>query len=174
MILEVFLDIFQAIAIGVGVGAATVGVAHILVAKADHFISPDEERLLRVDEYVIKSAFFILFFSQAIIAYFQLSGSSSITLELEDVITWSMLSIIFTTMVFIGYGVIRESHGIVVQLTTWYALAFISALPTNVPIRMDVFMLSFVFFTIFTLYIVAKVRSSLVTTHTTEVKQSRL
>lgn len=158
------IELIRIFAVSLGVGTATVGLAHILLARVDRFISEEERPFLRVDQITLKIAFFLLLFSQLAVSIMELPVLVS-TFSVQTQALWVLTSALFIAMVFGSFGVVRESEAIAVQVALWYGSLFILFIPQVLPVNLPMFYFTLTLFALFTLYLLQRTRHHLRLTH---------
>jgi len=169
MLLGALLSVFKLLAVAIGAGAATVMIAQSLAASEDKVISKDEDRLLRVVALTARAGLLLLIIFQTCITALSLktvlyAGEYVIALRSVDVLTWSLIAVLFVTVVFIDYHIITRRIGAALQIATWYSLVFVTAWPFTVPLQIDSFVFAYLFFAITSVFIIE--RSHLFTRNT--------
>jgi hypothetical protein len=112
--------VFQASAIGLGVGTSTLAITSFLVAIADGTIEPAERRMLGVIYTTLRVAMLSIVATTGVVTFLRPEFFSSTAIYL-----FLLIFVLFFNAVLMTKHWISSKFGPAIQAATWYTLGFI-------------------------------------------------
>lgn len=115
--------VFQASAIGLGVGSSTIAISNFIVAIWDGTIDASERRIMGVTYTTLRVAMFSILVTTAVITIIE----PTLFAEVDGFI-WALVAVLFANAIGMTKRWVPPQIGPALQAATWYTLGFIATI----------------------------------------------